>query len=142
MGPTLQSRKAQNPSFTLPVDGINQIACLPNLKLNSVDVFNMRKTSPYGLDEFQAYTNPIFQNFDEEDNDYDSSDSSPTSPRDLLFSQVETESYDTVVMPTMVTEAINLEEELATMKATVERLSKECGERMFKSSVKISKLMI
>jgi len=39
------------------------------------------------LDEFQVYTNPVFQPFSEEEDDYDSSYSSLTSPRDSLFLQ-------------------------------------------------------
>ena len=52
VAPTLQSRKTQNFGFNLPADGVDQIACLPNLKLKSLVVFNMRKTLPGGLDEF------------------------------------------------------------------------------------------
>ena len=88
----------------------------------------MRKTPSYGLDEFQSYTNPVFQPFDKEDDDYGSNDSSLTSPRDTLFSQVEVESSDTIVMPVMVTEDLNLEEELANMKVTLKRLSKKSTE--------------
>ena len=79
----------------------------------------MRKTLSYGLDEFQPYTN-VFQYFDEEDDDYVSDDSSLTSPRDSLFSQVEVKSSNTIFMSVMITEAINLEEALANMKATLE----------------------
>ena len=86
-------------------------------------------TLPYALDEFHAYSNNVFQPFDEEDDDYGGSDSSPISPRDWLFSQVEVESSNTIIMPVMVTGAINFEEELANMKATLERLSKESEEK-------------
>jgi len=82
----------------------------------------MRKTLPCELDEFHAYTNNVFQPFNEEDDDYGSSDSSPTSPRD-------SQSSDSIIMPVMVTNAITLEEELTNMKVTLERLSKEREEK-------------
>ena len=91
--PTLQSCKTQ--SSNLPADEVNQTVFLPNLKPKPFDVFNMRKTLPCALDEFQAYTNNVFQPFDEED-DYGGSDSSPASPRDSLFSQVEVKSSNIV----------------------------------------------
>ena len=78
----------------------------------------MKKTLPYGLDEFQAYTNPVFQPFGEEDDNYSSSDSSPTSPRDSLSLFIEVESSNIVIMPVMVTEAINLVKELENIKET------------------------
>ena len=89
----------------------------------------MRKTLSCGLDEFQTYTNNVFQPVDEEDDDHTSSDSSPTSPRDSLFSQIEVKSSDAIFMSVMVTKVINLEEELINMKATLERLSKESKEK-------------
>ena len=52
VAPTLQSHKTQNFGFNLPTDGINQTACLPNLKLKPLAIFNIRKTLPCGLDEF------------------------------------------------------------------------------------------
>jgi len=81
------------------------------------------------LDVFQAYTNLVFQAFGEEDDGYGSSDSLPTPPKNSLFSQVEVESFSTMIMPVIVTEAINLEEELKNMKATLERLSRESEEK-------------
>jgi len=80
------------------------------------------------MDEFQTYINPVFQPFGAEDDSYDNSDSSATSPRDFHFSQSETESSNRVVMPVMVIEAINLEEQLADMTAKLDELSKESAE--------------
>jgi len=122
--PTLQSRKTQKFGSNLPSDGVNQTTCLPNLKLKPLAIFNIRKILPCGLDKFQTYINPVFQPFSEEDDEYGSSDSSPTSSRDLVFSQVEVESSDIVIMPVMMIETINLEEQLADMN-TLDRLSKE-----------------
>jgi len=72
----------------------------------------------------------MFQPFNEEDDNYGGSDSLLTSSRDSIFSQVEVESSDIITMPVMVTVATNLvatnfEEQLAGMKATLERLLKE-----------------
>jgi len=46
-----------------------------------------------------------------------------------LFLQFETESFDTVIMPIMVTEAANVEQQLASMKATLDDLSRESVEK-------------
>ena len=46
-----------------------------------------------------------------------------------LFLQSETESFDTVIMPIMVTEAANVEQQLASMKATLDDLSRESVEK-------------
>ena len=43
--------------------------------------------------------------------------------------QFETESFDTVIMPIMVTEAANVEQQLASMKATLDDLSRESVEK-------------
>jgi len=85
---------------------------MKSIKLFVSLIFNynllyMRKTLPHRVDEFQAYINPIFQPFGEEEDDYGNSDSPPASPRDLIFSQVEVVSSDTIVMPVMVLEAAN-----------------------------------
>jgi len=61
--------------------------------------------------------------------DYYSSDSSASSPNKVVFPQFEAESLQTVIMPTMTIGAVNLEEELASTKATLERLSKESVEK-------------
>ena len=43
--------------------------------------------------------------------------------------KIETESSDTVIMSVMMTGATNLEEQLARMKATLDRLSKKSAEK-------------
>jgi len=45
------------------------------------------------------------------------------------MSEIEAESSDTVIMPVMMTGAANLEEQLASMMATLDRLSKESAEK-------------
>ena len=57
--------------------------------------------------------------------DYYSSDSYPPSSRKTVFSQFETKLFHTVIMLAMMIGAVNLEEELANIKATLEKLSKE-----------------
>ena len=44
------------------------------------------------------------------------------------MSEIEAESSDTVIMPVMMTGATNLKEQLASMMATLDRLSKESAE--------------
>ena len=67
---SLQSRKTQNFSFNLPAERANQTACLPNSKLKTLAIFNIRKVLPCGLEEFQTYINPIFRPFSEEADDH------------------------------------------------------------------------
>ena len=98
-------------------------------KLSSLDVFNAGKILPHGLDEFLVYTNLIFQPFGENEDHCGSSDSPPAFLRNSLFSQVEVKSSNTIVMPVMVTETANLEEQLADMKVTLHRLLKERAEK-------------
>jgi len=83
--PTLRSSKTQKFGSNLPADEVNQTVFLPNLKLKPFGIFNIRKTLPCALDKFHTYSNNVFQPFDEEDDDYGSSDSSPIFPRDSLF---------------------------------------------------------
>jgi len=109
VAPTLQSCKTQNFGLDLPADGVNQTACLPNLKLKILAVFNIKKALPCGLEKFQTYIYHVFQPICEDNDDYGSRDSSPTSSRDSVFSQVKVESFDTIIMPFTVTETINLE---------------------------------
>ena len=45
------------------------------------------------------------------------------------MSEIEAESFDTVIMLVMMTGAANLEEQLASMKATLDRLSKKNAEK-------------
>jgi len=47
----------------------------------------------------------------------------------VVFPQSEAESSQIVIMPAMMVGAMNLEEELARTKATLERLSKESAEK-------------
>ena len=61
--------------------------------------------------------------------DYYSSDSSASPPKKVVFSQSEVKSSQTVIMPTMMIGAVNLEEEFVGMKAMLERLSKESAEK-------------
>jgi len=61
--------------------------------------------------------------------DYYSSDTSPPLPKGARMSEIETESSDTVIMPVMMTRAANLEEQLASMMATLDRLSKKSAEK-------------
>jgi len=80
------------------------------------------------MDEPQPQENPAFQPFGEEDHGYTSSDSSPASPRELVV-ESETDSSNSVIMPAMVTEVTNVEEQLANMKSTLEWLTKESLEK-------------
>jgi len=120
--------KNHNFGSNLTVDGVNQNAYLPSFKLKSLDVFNISKTLSCRLDEFQAYTNPIFQPFCEEDDNYGSNNSSLASPRDSFFAQVELESSNAIIILVLVIEATNLEEQLADIKVTLDRLPKESVE--------------
>ena len=122
-----QSHKIQNLSSKVS-DGVNQIASNA-LKQKSVAGFIMPQTIPRGMDELQTHTNPAFQPFNFEDDGYSSSDSSLAPSKGSLSSQAEAESSDTVIMPVMVTGATNFEEQLASMKATLDRLSKESAEK-------------
>ena len=64
-----------------------------------------------------------------EANGYSSSDSFSTSSKKSLSVHAEVESSDTVIMLVMMTEAVNFEEQLASMKATLDLLSKESAEK-------------
>jgi len=76
------------------------------------------------MDELQTHTNPAFQPINFEVDGYSSSDSSLASLKGSLFSRVEAESFDTIIMPAMVIAATNLKEQLASMKTTLDRLPK------------------
>ena len=52
-----------------------------------------------------------------------------SSSKESLFLHVEVESSDTVVMPVIVTEVANVEEQLASMKAILDKLSRENAEK-------------
>jgi len=79
------------------------------------------------MDELQTHANPTFQPFNFEDDAYSSSDSSLASSKGSPSSHVEAESLNTVIMLVMVTKATNFEDQPASMKAMLKRLSKESG---------------
>jgi len=54
---------------------------------------------------------------------------SQLSSKESLFSHDEAESPDTVIMPIMVTEVTNIEEQLESMKTTMDKLLKESAEK-------------
>ena len=81
------------------------------------------------MDELQTHTNPTFLAFGLEANGYSSSDSSSTSSKKSLSFYAEVESSATLIMLVMMTEAVNFEEQLASMKATLDLLSKESAEK-------------
>jgi len=74
-------------------------------------------------------TSPAFQPFNLADDGHSSSDSSLSSSKESLFLHAEAESANTVIMLVMVTEAANVEEQLASMKAALDRLSRESAEK-------------
>jgi len=84
---------------------------------------------PRGMAELQTHTNPAFQPFNLTDDGYSSNDSSLSTSKDSLFFHAEAESSNTVVMPVIVTEAASVEEQLASMKATLDRLFRESAEK-------------
>ena len=61
--------------------------------------------------------------------DYYSSSSSSPSPKGARMSETEVESTKTVVMPAMMTDATTLEEEMANMKAVLEKLTRDNEEK-------------
>jgi len=61
--------------------------------------------------------------------DYYCSDSSTSSPKKVAFSQFEVESSETIIMLAMMIGAMNFEEGLTSIKATLERLSKESAKK-------------
>ena len=124
---TSKLRNAPNGNSKI-VDGVTQIAS-DALKQKSVVGFNMPQTIPRGMDELQTHTNPAFQPFNSTDEGYSSSDSSLSTSKESTFFHAEAESSDTVVMPVMVTEAANVEEQLASMRTTLDRLARESAEK-------------
>ena len=81
------------------------------------------------MDELQPHTNPSFYSFDFEDEGYSSSNSCLAPLKEFLSSHVEAKSFYIVIMPIMVTEAVNFEEQLASMKAPLNILSKKSAEK-------------
>jgi len=61
--------------------------------------------------------------------DYYSSDFSSSSLRKAALTQSEAQSSPTVIVHAMIIGAVNFEEEFASMKATLERLSKKSAEK-------------
>jgi len=79
-----------------------------------------------------------------EDDSYSSSNSFAATPKESPSTHVEVESSDTVIMPVMVTEAAEIKDQLASMKATLDRLSKESAEKdaqINRQNEQIAKLM-
>jgi len=74
-----------------------------------------------------------FKNLDQspvcELEDYYSSDFSVPSPKEARMLEIEAESSDIIIMPVMMIGAANLKEQLASMKATLDRISKESAEK-------------
>ena len=139
---TSQSCKITNGDSKV-IDKVNQIAS-HTLKQKSIASFITPQTIACGIDILQTHTTPTFQPFDLANDGYLSSDSSMSSSKKSLFLYVEVESSNTVIISVMVTEADNAKEQLASIKATLDKLSRESAEKDPKSSVKndqIDKLM-
>ena len=78
-----------------------------------------------GIDQLQTHINPAFQSFNLTYDGCSNSDSSMPSSKESLILHAEFESFDTVIIPIMMTKAANTEEKLTSMKATLDRLSRE-----------------
>ena len=89
----------------------------------------MPQTIPCRMDELQTHSNTTFQPIDLEYDGYSNGASPLPSLRKSLLSHVEIESPNTIIISIMVTEATNIEEQLASMKATMDRLLKESAEK-------------
>jgi len=89
----------------------------------------MPQAIPRGMDELQTHTKPAFPRFNCEDDGYSSSYSFLASSKGSFSSHAEAESFDTVIMPVMMTGTTNFEEQLTSMKATLDRLSKESAKK-------------
>jgi len=89
----------------------------------------MPKTISHGMDGLQTHTNPACQPFNLANDGYLSSNSSLLSSKESLFLHIEAESSDTVAMLVMITEAANIEEQLVSMKAILNKLLQESAER-------------
>jgi len=93
-------------------DEVGKIPFVDPLKGKSIQEWKMKHQSPF---------------FEVED--YYSSDFSASSPRKAALAQSEAESSPTVIMPAMMIEAVNFEEEFACMKAMLERLFRESAKK-------------
>ena len=89
----------------------------------------MPQMIPYGMDELQTHTNPTFKPFGFQANVYSSSDSSSTSSKKSLSIYAEVESSDTVIMLVIMMEVVTFKKQLASMKATLHRLSNDSVEK-------------
>jgi len=99
------------------------------LKQKSVVGLNMPQTIHRGMDKLQTHANPTFQPFGLKDDGYLSSDPSSISSKKSLSSHAKAEFSNIVIMLVMVTEVANFEEQLASMKATLDQLSKESAKK-------------
>jgi len=122
-----QSRKSTNGDSKI-ADEVSQIAS-HSLKQKSIVGYNMPQTISRGMDELQTHTNLTFQPIDLEDYGYSSSASSLLSSKESLLLHDEVESSNTIIMPVMLTEVTNIEEQLGSMKATRGKLLKEIVEK-------------
>ena len=109
-------------------DGVNQITS-HTLKQKSITGFNMSQTISCGIDELQTYANLTFQPLTFEEDVYSNSNFSFASWKRSLFAHAKTKSSDTAIMLVMMTKAANFKEQLVSMKATLDRLSKESVEK-------------
>ena len=64
-----------------------------------------------------------------EGNGYSSSDSFSTSSKKSISFHAEVESSNAIIMLVMMTEVVKFEEQLASMKATLDRLSNDSVEK-------------
>jgi len=92
--------------------GAGKSLSVDSLKGNATSTLKMKQQSPFFTIE-----------------DYYSSYSSASPPNRVVFPQSEAESSQTVIMPAMMIGAVNFKEEFASMKAMLERLSKESAEK-------------
>jgi len=114
-----QSCKITNGDSKVAV-AISRIASHP-LKQKYVVGFNMPQTIPCGMDKLQTHTNTNFQPINLEDDRYSSSASSLLSSKESLLSHAKIKSSNTIIMSVIVIEVTNTEEQLASMKATLDR---------------------
>ena len=122
-----QSHKIQNIGSKVSA-GVNQIASNV-LKQKSIVGFIIPQIIKHGMDKLQTHTNCTFQPFNFKDDGYSSSDFFLASSKGSLSSHAEDESFDAVVIPVKIRTTTNLEEQMASMNATLDRLSKEGAEK-------------
>ena len=93
-------------------DGVGKSLLVDPLKEKSTSTLKMKQQSPFLEVE-----------------DYYSNDSPASPPNKVVFPQSEAELSQIVIMPAMMIGVVNLEEELVSMEATLERLSKESAKK-------------